>query len=119
MLRRRPTLTSELVLFIGKLFVALLATGYYFFMSGITQISYTISLAPLSSLQFYLDYCHYVHGCCSYGCRHYSSLLHFDEEHNNGVAVFASDDMKGFVEDNRHMKASTTMRTKPSHRKAA
>ena len=115
------TLTSELVLFIGKLFVTLLATGCsYFFMSGDYSdqlydiVGPTIFVAILSwtTATMFMDVVH----------MGVDTILHCfisDEEHNDGVAVFASDDMKGFVEDNGHMKGIDDDEDKSAEDKSA
>ncbi len=100
------TLTAELVLFIGKLFVTLLATGCsYFFISGNLSdelydiVGPTVFVAILSwtTATMFMDVLH----------MSVDTILHCfisDEEHNNGIPVFASDDMKGFVDANGKME---------------
>jgi hypothetical protein len=100
------TLTAELVLFIGKLFVTLLATGcsYFFISANFSDQLYdivgpTIFVAILSwtTATMFMDVLH----------MSVDTILHCfisDEEHNNGIPVFASDDMKGFVDAHGKME---------------
>ncbi len=98
--------TAELCLFIGKLFVTMLATAtsYYWFNATMADDLYdivapTIFVAILSwmTATMFMDVLHMT----------VDTILHCfisDEEHNNGVAVFASDNMKAFVDDHGKME---------------
>ena len=99
--------TAELCLLIGKLFVTSLATAFaYFFISTMyTSTLYDVvaptvvaAIVSWMTASMFMDVLHMA----------VDTVLHCfiaDEEHNHGVAVYASDDMKGFVDDNGKMEA--------------
>lgn len=99
--------TAELCLFIGKLFVTMLATAtsYYWFNATMSDDLYdivapTIFVAILAwmTATMFMDVLHMT----------VDTILHCfisDEEHNNGTAVFATDSMKSFVDDHGKMDA--------------
>jgi len=99
------TLTAELVMFIGKLFVTLLATGCsYFFLSG----SYSEKLYDIVGPTIFVAILSWITATMFMDVLHMGvdTILHCfisDEEHNNGVPVFASDEMKGFVDNHGKM----------------
>jgi choline transporter-like protein 2/4/5 len=98
--------TAELCLFIGKLFVTVLATAtsYYFLSAAYADKLYDlvaptmfVAIMAWMTATMFMDVLH----------MGVDTILHCfisDEEHNNGVAVFATDNMKDMVDTHGKME---------------